>query len=133
MSSISLEEANRIIEASTAKARELGHNMAVAVVDTEMSLVALARMDGTVGFAPDIVRGKAMATVVTNGMPSGAAAERFPDRLREPVSAMYGGRVAWLQGAVPIKREGVIIGAVGAGGGPPDQDEIVAQAGADAL
>ncbi len=133
MSSITLEEANRVIEASTAKARELGYNMVVAIVDTETSLVALARMDGTLPFAPDIARGKATATVVTNGMPSGAASERFPQTLRDPVVAMYGGRVAWLQGAVPIKRDEVLIGAVGASGGPPDQDEIVAQAGADAF
>ncbi len=33
------------------------------------------------------------------------------------------------QGAVPIYRDGVLVGAVGASGGTPEQDEVVARAG----
>ena len=46
MSSITLEDANTVIAAAIGKARELGFNMAVAVVDLQTSLVASARMDG---------------------------------------------------------------------------------------
>jgi uncharacterized protein GlcG (DUF336 family) len=133
MSSITLEEADRAVEASLAKARELGMNMAVAVVDTETSLVALSRMDGTNAFTPDVVRGKAVAVVITRGTASGVSAARFPAELRDAVSGFYGGRVTWVQGGVAIKRNGEVIGAVAAGGGPPDQDELVAQAGADVI
>ena len=133
MSSITLEEAEKVIEAALTKSKELGFNMAVAVVDMETSLVALKRMDGTNPFTPDVVRGKAVATAITRGTPSGAASDRFPDGLKDVVKDLYGGRVTWVQGAVPLKRNGELIGAVGAGGGPPDQDELVAQAGADAI
>jgi len=133
MSSITLEEAEKVIEAALKKSKELGFNMAIAVVDMETSLVALKRMDGTNPFTPDVVRGKAVATAVTRGTPSGAASDRFPDGLKDVVKDLYGGRVTWVQGAVPLKRNGELSGAVGAGGGPPDQDELVAQAGADAL
>ena len=159
MSGITLAEAQRVIAASLAKAEELGLTVAVAVVDLQTSLVASARMDGTNPFTPDVTRGKAVATAVTKGTPSGAAASRFPQGLLDTVRDLYGGRVTWVQGAVPIFRGGELAGAVAAGGGrvtwvqgavpifrggelagavaagggPPDKDEEVAQAGADAL
>ena len=133
MSGITLAEAQRVVAAALAKAEELGLTVAVAVVDLQTSLVASARMDGTNPFTPDVTRGKAVATAVTKGTPSGAAASRFPQGLLDTVRDLYGGRVTWAQGAVPIYKNGELAGAVGAGGGPPDKDEEVAQAGADAL
>ena len=133
MSSITLAEAQKAVDAALAKAKDLGYKVAVAVVDTETSLVALVRMDGTNPFTPDVVRGKAVATVVTRGTPSGVAAERFPASLRDHVSGLYGGRVTWVQGAVALKRGDTLIGAIGVGGGPPEQDEVMAMAGAAAL
>lgn len=133
MSDITLDDARTVIHAAIDKARELGLNMAVAVVDLQTSLVASARMDGTNPFTPDVVRGKAVATAVTKGTPSGVAAQRFPAALLEHVRDLYGGRITWAQGAVPLFKDGRLVGAVGAGGGPPDKDEEVAQAGADAL
>lgn len=133
MSGITLEDANKVIAAAIDKARELGFTMAIAVVDLQTSLVASARMDGTNPFTPDVVRGKAVATAVTKGTPSGVAAGRFPQGLLDTVRDLYGGRVTWVQGAVPLYKNGELVGSVGAGGGPPDKDEEVAQAGADAL
>lgn len=133
MSTMTLQQANIAIEGALVKARELGYNVAVAVVDTQTSLVASVRMDGTNPFTPDVVIGKAVVTVVTRGTPSGTATERFPAGLRDRVTSMYGGRVTWVQGAVALRKGDELIGAIGVGGGPPDQDELMAQAGADAL
>lgn len=133
MSDITLEDAQKVVDAAIAKSKELGFNMAVAVVDLQTSVVLLARMDGTNPFTPEVVRGKAMVTAVTRGTPSGVAAARLPADLQRNVTDMYGGRLTWVQGAVPLLKNGVLVGAVAAGGGPPEQDEAVAQAGADAL
>lgn len=133
MSSINLSDAQTAINAALDKAKQLGYKVAVVVVDIETSVVASVRMDGTNPFTPDVVRGKAVATVISRGTPSGAAAERFPEGLKEHVTALYGGRVTWVQGAVPLRRGDELLGAIGVGGGPPDQDEVMAQAGADAL
>ena len=133
MSYLTLNDANSIIKAALESATGLGYSMAVAVVDLQTSLVASARMDGTNPFTPDVVVGKAMVTAVTKGTPSGIAADRFPSDLQRHVSNMYGGRLTWVQGAVPVFKGDVLVGAVAAGGGPPDQDELVAQAGADAI
>ena len=133
MSGITLAEAQRVVAAALAKAEALGLVVAVAVVDLQTSLVASARMDGTNPFTPDVTRGKAVATAVTKGTPSGAAASRFPQGLLDAVRDLYGGRVTWVQGAVPIYKNGELVGAVAAGGASPEKDEEVAQAGADAL
>ena len=101
MSDITLDDARAVIDAALAEARERGFAMAVAVVDLQTSLVASARMDGTNPFTPDVVRGKAVATAVTRGTPSGVAARRFPEPLLQHVRDLYGGRVTWVQGAVP--------------------------------
>ena len=132
-SSITLDQAEEVIRASLTKAKELGFTVAVAVVDMQTSLVASARMDGTNPFTPDVTRGKAVATVVTKGTPSGIAAGRFPQELLSVVRDLYGGRITWAQGAVPLYRGDELIGAVAAGGAPTDKDEAIAQAGADAL
>ena len=134
MSSITLEDANTVIAAAIGKARELGFNMAVAVVDLQTSLVAI----GADGRHQPLHAGRRAREGCGDGSDEGAlpAASRHPDsrsRWLDTVRDLYGGRVTWVQGAVPLYKDGELIGAVGAGGGPPDKDEEVAQAGADAL
>ena len=128
--SITLAEAQKAIEASLAKAGELGVKVGIAVLDDHASLVALARMDDpNFLFLPEAAHGKAMAAVLW-GAPSGALQERSGMPIFGAVNSMYGGRVIYQQGAVPIKRGGKLIGAVGVGGASPQQDEDVAAAGA---
>ena len=49
------------------------------------------------------------------------------------VNQMYGGKVIYQQGAVPIMQSGKLVGAIGAGGAASQVDEDIAQAGADAI
>ena len=121
MSSITLEDANTVIAAAIGKARELGFNMAVAVVDLQTSLVASARMDGTNPLRRTLCAERLWRRRGRRATPSGVAASRFPQSLLDTVRDMYGGRVTWVQGAVPLYKDGQLIGAVGAGGGPPDK------------
>jgi uncharacterized protein GlcG (DUF336 family) len=46
---------------------------------------------------------------------------------------LHPGKIAYAQGALPIMRDGRLIGAVGVGGGTSQQDEDCASAGAAAL
>jgi cob(I)alamin adenosyltransferase len=57
--SISLEQAEQIIEAAKAKANEIEVPMTIAVVDAGGNLVALARMDTALLASLDIATGKA--------------------------------------------------------------------------
>ena len=49
------------------------------------------------------------------------------------LGAVLPGNAVWLQGAVPIKKNGVTVGAIGCGGGTGQQDEDTAKAGLAAI
>ena len=129
--SITLAEAQKAIDASIAKAEELGVTVAVAVLDDQARIVLVARMDGArFHFLPEAAQGKAMATVLWGGQHSGALQERAAMPIMDAVKEMYGGKVIYQQGAVAVKRGETVIGAVGAGGASGQQDEDIAAAGA---
>ncbi|HEX4391558.1 MAG TPA: heme-binding protein, partial [Mycobacterium sp.] len=49
------------------------------------------------------------------------------------IHASNGGRVMIFAGGIPLRRNGKIVGGIGVSGGDADQDQTVAEAGADAL
>ena len=127
-----LQEAQKIIEAAMAKSQSMGVRMAIAVVDAHADLVSVSRMDGVRAFAPDLARGKAMASALW-GQPSAALAQRATGAVFQAVNSLNGGRVVYGQGGIPIMKGNELIGAVGASGARPEQDEEVAKVGAEAL
>ena len=132
--SISHQEARRILDAAIAKADELGVKVGISVVDDHADLVASIVMgDAGFLFLPQASMGKAMATVVWRGQLSGVLNERAGAPMFQAVNAMYNNKLVYQQGAVPLKRGDELIGAVGAGGASPQQDEEIAAAGAAAL
>jgi uncharacterized protein GlcG (DUF336 family) len=131
--SISHEDAMAALQAGVAKAEELGIQLAIAIVDDHADPVAMVRMsDVRFLFLPQAAQGKAMASVVWN-QPSGVLNERAGTPMMQAVATMYHGQLVYQQGAVPVMRDGKLIGAVGAGGASPPQDEEVARAAAAVL
>jgi len=135
MSGLTLLQANVIIEAALATAREKGHRpMAVVVLDEGGHLKAMQREDGATMFRVDVATGKAWAAV-SMGAPSRELLERAK---QNPVffgglSATAQGKFLAQTGAVLIKdNDGRILGAVGASGGTGDEDEAVCMVGVKA-
>ena len=134
--SISLEEAQRVLEAALSECRRRGFRTAVAVVDAHGDLVTAARLDGARHYYADVATGKAMSAAIfeessrtagTRPMPGGAPPiPSRPDSVPSRVNALHGGRIVYAAGAVPLMRDGTVIGAVGVGGSGPDTDEEVA-------
>jgi uncharacterized protein GlcG (DUF336 family) len=125
---LTLEQANRIIEAALSRAAEAGYKpMAVVVLDDAGHVKSAQRQDGASMFRIDIASGKAWASVAM-GAASRALAQRAKD-----VPAFFGalastghGRFIPQTGAVLIKNEaGAVIGAAGASGGTGDEDEEI--------
>jgi len=132
MHNITLEEAKPICEAAIAKAEELGIKIAVSVVDSAMNLVTMQKMDDTLILAIDGSRGKAVASVIF-GQPSGELEERSKRTTFRALMMQWGGRFIMGQGAMPIFRDGQVIGACGVGGGTPEEDEECAVSGLSVL
>jgi glc operon protein GlcG len=127
---LTLAEARRMIQAAVAKAQELQVKLSVAVCDTGGNLIAFDRMDGTIVVSATVAQGKA-AAAAGFGRPSGALAADSP--VIQAVIAATGGRMLPARGAVPVVKDGEVVGAIGASGATAEQDEQCAQAGAAAL
>jgi len=130
--SLTLAEANRIVEATIAKAEELHIKVSVAVCDAGGRLVAFNRMDGATWASTLGSQGKAIASAGF-GRASGELAERADTPILRGILAAEGGHMIPHQGAVPIVRDGRVEGACGVGGGTSQQDEDCARAGVAAL
>ena len=128
---VTLEQAKKVLAAGEAEAKKNGWPVAIAVVDTTGALVAFVKMDGT-------QNGSVMAS---QDKASSSALYRRSSKVFQDVLAKGGDglRVLTLRGAsaveggVPLYVDGKVIGAVGISGAAPDQDSVVAKAGADAL
>ena len=132
MSTLTLAQAQKLIDAALAAARQHGFKpMGVVVLDAAAQMVAAAREDGATALRLDIAHGKAGAAVGM-GVNSRALAARAKD-----MPAFFGAIASTAQhkfipqtGAVLITdASGAVIGAAGASGGSGDEDEQIVIAG----
>jgi uncharacterized protein GlcG (DUF336 family) len=129
---LTLEQAQRAASAAIHKANGLGVKVCVAVCDLGGRLVAFQRMDGAIAAGGFGAQGKARASVLF-GRPSSALQERADTPIIRGIIQADGGQAIASKGAVPLMRQGELVGAIGVGGATPDQDELCAEAGAAAI
>jgi uncharacterized protein GlcG (DUF336 family) len=131
MSSLTLDQANRIVTAALAKGRELGLKpLCIAVLDAGGHLVALQREDGSSNMRPQIAMGKASGALglgVSSRKIAEMAAER-PTFVASLASLATQGVIP-AAGGVLIAADGKLVGAVGITGDTSDNDEACALAG----
>ena len=118
------------MSACEAQAHQGGWRVVIAIVDEGGHVILMQRLDGAQWSSIDTAVGKARA----------ATAWKRPTRLLE--ESVNNGRYAFLsisqgmallQGGVPIEIDGQVLGAIGVSGVKASDDEIVAQAGVNAL
>ncbi len=100
--------------------------MSFAVMDPGGHLVAFVRMDGAAWVSADVAQGKAW-TAAAYGTSSAAQKDKMASmpNFAGAITAMTHGRFTPQTGAVPIYRDGALLGAIGASGGTGEQDEAV--------
>ncbi len=130
---LTLDRAVRCIDAGLAKARELGFQVAIAVVDDAGHLVACHRMDGALWVTPEIARGKANAAAAfrasTDDLEGRFAGARQLFALNVAGLDQY--QFVFGKGAVTLMEAGRVVGAVGVSGAvPADNDDAIARAAA---
>lgn len=121
------DDALALCAAARTAADGLGVPMAFAVMDPGGHLVALVRMDGAPWITATVAQGKAW-TSAAYGAPSAAQREKMTalPNFSTALTAMTHGSFTPQTGAVPVFRDGVLLGSVGASGGTGEQDEAVA-------
>ncbi len=127
---LTLTEANRMVQVAIAKAAELNINLSVAVSDAGGNLIAFNRMEGASAVSATVAQGKAAASAGF-GRASGSLQADSP--VIQAIISTMGGRMLPAQGAVPLHKNGELVGAIGGSGGTAQQDEECAQAGSAAL
>jgi uncharacterized protein GlcG (DUF336 family) len=134
MIEMTLEIAERAARAALAKAAAMGIPMTVSVVDEAGRLVLTLKGNGTGFLTTETSRAKAAASAAfkrsTREMVEGAKTNPVFWSIMPTVAR---GEILPSTGAVPIVAGGRVIGAIGCGGGSPDQDHECAQAGAEAV
>ena len=128
MARLTLSDAEGIITGCKAKLDDLGVKMCVAVVDPRGDLITMIRQDGAPWRSVMICQGKAVASVAWL-RPSGELTDIAQSPVQRGLMAMLDGRMIPGQGALPVYRDGEIVGAVGCSGGTSVEDEAVALAG----
>jgi len=135
MSTLTLEQAQQIIDAARKQSKQSGYApMGIAVLDASGHLKAFAREDGASMFRFEVAQAKAWGAVGM-GVSSRTLLERAKGNPNFFVSlaATANGRFLPQTGAVLIKTAaGEIVGAVGASGGTGDEDEAICIAGVQA-
>jgi uncharacterized protein GlcG (DUF336 family) len=132
VSALGLEQARACIARGVSKARELGFEVAIAVVDEGGHLVACDRMDGALWVTPEIARAKANAAAGFRASTLDLE-ERFTKRMlfADNVATLGDYALVFGRGGVPVVDGGRVIGAVGVSGAvPADNDHTIADAAA---
>jgi uncharacterized protein GlcG (DUF336 family) len=126
--SLNLDDARRVIATGELKATELGTPYNIAVTDAGGSLVAHVRMDGAWLGSVDIAINKAWTARAFDMSTDDLARLTQPGQQGFGLNTTNDSRVVIFGGGIPIKLDGVVIGAVGASGGSVEQDVSVARA-----
>ncbi len=132
MPNITLQEAERVLQAAKKQATEKGVKLSISVVDARADLICMVRMDGAPWRTPYVSRGKARAAACF-GLPSNDLTDRAMTPVMRAVMEVEKGEFIPGQGALPIFKDGELIGAVGGSGGTAQEDEDAARAGLEAL
>jgi len=127
-SSLDLADARRIIAAGERKATEMGIPYNIAVADAGGGLVAHVRMDGAWLGSIDIAINKAWTARAFDMSTEDIAHITQSGQQGFGLNTTNDSKVVIFGGGIPIKRDGAVIGAVGASGGSVEQDIAVARA-----
>lgn len=127
---LSSAQARRVLEAAERAARNAGVAVFIVVVDDCGDLKAASRADGNSRASLTLAPLKA-ETAVAFRTSTATLASRTTDPVR--AQSLLAAGFTLLGGGVPLSADGQVIGAIGVGGGTPDQDVQIAEAGAAAL
>lgn len=128
--SLSVEQAQTMLQAAYETARQRKGQVAIVVVDDHGDVIASLRMDGAKAFAYELALRKAV-TSADWGSPS----KGMQDALAQGRTGLLAmDRVMPLAGGLPVKLGGETIGAIATSNGAgADGDTVISQSGLDAL
>ena len=119
VSVLNLNTAKKLADTAVKKAGEMGADIAVAVMDIHGNMMLFHRMDNSVLAAVEVAPKKAYTSAVL-GIPSSEVLKGGFDKLVE-------GKIAAFGGGLPVKVNGIFLGALGVSGGTSEEDIKIAE------
>jgi uncharacterized protein GlcG (DUF336 family) len=125
---LTLAEANLILDAAQAKAEELGVAHVLCIADNAGYPIALRRLDGGKVTSVQIAENKAF-TAAGHRRKTHTFTNTYPGEEAWGIFTQHGGRLTVFVGGYPIEADGEVVGGIGASGGNGEQDMAVCEAG----
>jgi uncharacterized protein GlcG (DUF336 family) len=126
---ITLELAKKIAVAAENKAKQMNIDVVIAIVDDGGNLVYFERMNGAQLGSIKVARKKAVSAIFFK-----RPTKAYQERVAEGNNALLSvDEILPFEGGAPLVYENNYIGAIGVSGGTPEQDGIIAEAGAKIL
>ena len=130
---LTLDDARVMMAAAEAKARDIGVDMDIAITDDNGSLLMFHRMDGGRITSIDVAICKAFTASAARRSTRSYGEVSGPGGPAFGIHVSNQGRFMIVAGGLPVFVNDEIVAGIGCSSGTPDQDEVVAQAGVDAL
>ncbi len=128
VTTLTLSDARRIIQAGEQKAAELKIPYNIAVVDSGGALISHVRMDGAWLGSVDISINKAFTARAFDMSTNDLSKASQSGESLFGINTTNAGKIVIFGGGMPVKLDGAVIGAVGASGGSVENDIKVVQA-----
>jgi len=123
---LSLEDAMRMTEAALAESHRRNVKTAISVVDARGDMIMTCKIDGARSYYPDVAYGKAIGAALWGDASRNLSARSGNNSVQQRVNSLNGGRIVFAPGAVPLLRDGEVVGAIGVGGSGGESDEEIA-------
>lgn len=130
---LTIQDAEALVATASTAAEAAGVAVAVTVLDAGGHLLAFRRDDRAVLIAGETSTRKAY-TALQLGAPTAELVDAVkPGGLFHTLPTALDRPLLFIAGGVPVFRDGRLVGAVGVGGGAPEQDHGFATAAVEAL
>ncbi|WP_217212384.1 heme-binding protein [Streptomyces sp. AC550_RSS872] len=130
---LTTQDADVLVEAAHRTAEAAGVTVSVTILDAGGRLLAFRRDDRAVLISGETSTRKAYTALQLDAPTADLVDAVQPGGLFHTLPTALDRPLLFIAGGVPIHRDGRLIGAIGVGGGAPDQDHEFATAAIEAL
>ncbi|MEV6051605.1 heme-binding protein [Streptomyces sp. NPDC052107] len=130
---LSIEDADLLVATARRAAEDAGVTVSVTVLDAGGHLLAFRRDDRAVLISGETSTRKAYTALQLNTPTADLVDTVQPGGLFHTLPTALDRPLLFIAGGVPVHRDGRLIGAIGVGGGAPEQDHGFATAAVRAL
>ncbi|AIR99334.1 GlcG/HbpS family heme-binding protein [Streptomyces glaucescens] len=130
---LTTQDAETLVTAAARAAEDAGVTVSVTVLDAGGHLLAFRRDDRAVLISGETSTRKAYTALQLNAPTADLVDAVKPDGPFHSLPTALSQPLLFIAGGVPVHRDGRLIGAIGVGGGAPEQDHAFATAAVEAL